>query len=357
MTNSLLLLFSLALSAAAAPDAPSIDTLMDNGHWKRARAAVEASYKANPNDAHVNYLMARLRQRYGNLDDAAKYAEAAVKLDPKVSAHHRILGEIYGDQAEKVSVFKQISLGNKIKSEFETALQLDPNHWENISNKVSFYMEAPGILGGDKKKAREIANDLVKRDPVHGYQVLAYIASKENNKDEVARMRVAAANADPKNYEANLELAGMYLNSGRDFDKAEQHARACMESQPDRVGGYRLLAYALAAQKRPDEVAKLVVRAAAAIPDDISPYVLAARGFLLNGVELDKAEAYLKKYLAETTEPEPSAPLIAGTHWSLALVYEKQGHKPEAIAELQAALRLKPDFKPAQNDLKRITGA
>jgi hypothetical protein len=36
------------------------------------------------------------------------------------------------------------------------------------------------------------------------------------------------------------------------------------------------------------------------------------------------------------------------------LVYEKQGHKQEAHAELETALRLKPDFEPAKRDLKRL---
>ena len=48
------------------------------------------------------------------------------------------------------------------------------------------------------------------------------------------------------------------------------------------------------------------------------------------------------------------APLLAGAHWSLGLVYEKEGRKQDAIAELETSLRLKPDFEPAQKDLKRL---
>jgi len=75
---------------------------------------------------------------------------------------------------------------------------------------------------------------------------------------------------------------------------------------------------------------------------------------LRDSVELPKAEAYLKKYIAGTKEPEPGAPIIAGAHWSLGLVYEKQGRKPEARAELETAVRLKPDFEQAKKDLKRM---
>jgi tetratricopeptide (TPR) repeat protein len=41
-------------------------------------------------------------------------------------------------------------------------------------------------------------------------------------------------------------------------------------------------------------------------------------------------------------------------HSSLGLICEKEGRKPEAIAELQTALRLNPDFEAAKQDWKRI---
>jgi hypothetical protein len=41
-------------------------------------------------------------------------------------------------------------------------------------------------------------------------------------------------------------------------------------------------------------------------------------------------------------------------HRSLGLLYEKEGRKSDAISELQTALRLKPDFEAAKQDLKRL---
>src|SRR5580700_175757 len=68
-----LLLALPALAAAAVPGSvPSIDALIENGHWKRARAQAEADYKANPKDARTVYRLARVRHVFGNLDEAAK---------------------------------------------------------------------------------------------------------------------------------------------------------------------------------------------------------------------------------------------------------------------------------------------
>jgi tetratricopeptide (TPR) repeat protein len=134
----------------------------------------------------------------------------------------------------------------------------------------------------------------------------------------------------------------------------EEHARAALDLNSDRIAAYRLLAYALASQKRFDETAKILANAEAAVPDDLSPYVYAARAMLAIKAELPKAEDYLKKFLSATKGPEAGSPSLAGAHWSLRLVCEKQGRLPEAKSEFQTALRLKPDFEPAKRDLKRM---
>jgi tetratricopeptide (TPR) repeat protein len=352
---ALLTVVSSLLPPAAIAAGADLDKLMDDGHWKRARVLAEAAFKANPNDAFANYCMTRVMQRFGDAEQAVKYGETAVKLDPKSSAYHRALGDAYSDQIEKVSTFKQLGIARKMRAEFEAALAIDPKNPENILNLIEYFMQAPGMFGGDKKKAHQMADDEVKLNPAQGYLALARIAAIEKQENLVDGLYRKAVEADPKDYDARLTLAAhLAIGSAKDFPQAEQNAKAAIEANPDRIGGYRWLAYAVASQKRVDDAAKVIARAEAAIPDDISPYVYAARALLALGVELPRAEAWLKKYLAETKEPEPSAPLIAGAHWSLGLVYEKEGRKPEAVAELETSLRLKPDFEPAKKDLKRI---
>ncbi len=67
-----------------------------------------------------------------------------------------------------------------------------------------------------------------------------------------------------------------------------------------------------------------------------------------------KSPGFAAVAIVTLTEPEPGAPMLAGPHWSLAVVLEKLDRKPEAIRELQEALRLKPDFEQAKRDLKRL---
>jgi tetratricopeptide (TPR) repeat protein len=114
------------------------------------------------------------------------------------------------------------------------------------------------------------------------------------------------------------------------------------------------LALTLILEKRFDDAARVLSRAEAAIPDDLSPHYSAARGLLRDGSDVSKAEAYLQKYISQTKEPESGAPPLAAAHWSLGLAFEKEGRKSDARQELETALRLKPDFEPAKKDLKRL---
>src|SRR5438093_11983874 len=138
-----LLLIVLTLPAVCA-DA-KIESLMECGHWKRARAAAETALKTHPNDARAAYYLARVRQVFGNLDEGVKDAELAVKLDANFAPAHRILGEMDGEKARKASFLKQIGLARKIRSEFEKAASLDPKDSDNLSDLIIYYLEAPGI--------------------------------------------------------------------------------------------------------------------------------------------------------------------------------------------------------------------
>jgi len=350
-TVFLLVLFAMALPAGE----PDAQIFFDNGHYKRARDLAEANYRTHPNDARATYLLAMARHVFAKFDDAVKYGETAVRLDPKSSPYHRELGEIYADQADTASIFKQLGLARKCRAEFEAAVAIAPKDPENLYDQMLFFLQAPGVVGGDKKKAIDIANEMVKINPARGYLALAHIAHSDKEEGKLEDLYKKAVEADPKYYESHIVLAQFYLDPQHTNAAAcEQQSRAALDLNPDRVDAYRWLAYALVLEKRFDDAAKVIARAEAAVPDDLAPYVHAARAMLREGVELPKAETYLKKYINETKEPEPDSTPIAGAHWSLGLVYEKEGRKADARSELETAVRLKPDFEQAKKDLKRL---
>src|SRR4051812_2070633 len=190
------------LCAAAIQAQTAIQDLIEGGHYKRARSAVEAKYKETPNDAETLCLMAIIRQHWGKLDEAEKFAEKAVALNPKEARYHFQLAEAVGEKAQKASVLHQIGLGRQFKKEADLTLQLDPRHVGGLNNMMMFYLEAPGIIGGDKAKAREMADRIMKIDPVQGYLAELTLARKEKQGDRTEELLRKAVEARPENYQA-----------------------------------------------------------------------------------------------------------------------------------------------------------
>ncbi|SPE30017.1 putative Tetratricopeptide repeat protein [Candidatus Sulfopaludibacter sp. SbA3] len=313
------LAIAFALAALAAD--PDAESLMRNGHWKRAREVAEALYHAHPNDAYAAWLLARVRRAFGDAAGEMQYAAMAVHLDPKGSAYHRELGLAYLQQVEHSSMLKAIGTMRNCRAELDAALAIAPRDPDNLFEKMDFLLQAPGLAGGDKKKALAAANELVQVDPARGYLALARVAWKQREFGRLEELHRKAVEANPHSYDALVALAGLYLGrpvvpedsnsrSRTNFKLAEQHARAALEVNPDRIEAYRILAVSLVSQRRFEETEKLLALSGRAIPDDLSPYVWAARTMRRDGVELARAETYLQKYLAQTREPEVGAPSL-----------------------------------------------
>jgi tetratricopeptide (TPR) repeat protein len=86
--------------------------------------------------------------------------EKLVALEPKNSNFHHWLGKCYGRIAETVSWLKAISMAKKTRKEFEKAVELDEKNYNALEDLMQYYLEAPGFLGGSKKKANEIKKQL-----------------------------------------------------------------------------------------------------------------------------------------------------------------------------------------------------
>ena len=349
----LLALFTLSALPALAGD-PSPEALAEAGHYKRLRAIVEPRVKANPSDAEANYLLSRVKLAFVETDAALALAEKAVALDATKARYHLQLARVCGRMAQRAGMFKGMSLARRFRRETETALALDPKYIDARSALMEFYWEAPGIAGGDKKKAHQLADEVLRLDAARGYLAQASLAQRE--KTDQAKLEGVyrkALEADPRSYEVQITLASFYLaDAQKKYDLAEKHAGEAQKLDPDRGGAYAMLAITYASAERWQQLDGALAQAEKNVPDNFNPYYQAGRILLTNGSDLPRAERYFRKYL--TQEPEGNTPPPAAAHWRLGLVLEKQGRKKEAIAELENAVRLDPNFEPAKKDLKRL---
>jgi tetratricopeptide (TPR) repeat protein len=347
---------AVVICVLAAPlwaDSPQAD-LATHGHWKRLKAQIEPR-AANASDAEAQWLLSRVRMAYRDYDGALPPAEKAAALDSRNADYQWQLAQVVGELASSASVFKQIGLAKRYKREVDAALAIDPRHTEALTGLMEFYNRAPGIVGGDKKKALQIVDQLMAIDKVAGCAAKVRLLGQQSPPPigEIEQAWVQAVQADPNRYEPHVNLANIYAGGASPrWELAEKEALAARHIDPDRVTPYGLLASVYAVQEKWADVDAILADAEKRIPDNLSPYLRTAGTLSNAGKDLPRAERYARKYLSQ--EPEPNASSFAVAHWRLALVLEKQGRKADAIAELQTAARLDPKFEPAQKDLKRL---
>ena len=343
--------FLLCFSVAPLCAQNDFDQLMADGHYKRARVAIEARYKDAPNDPETLRRLSRVRQLWGNLDEAYKLAERAVALAPKDAEAHYQLAETAGQKAEKASMIHQMGLGRQFKKEIDLVLQLDAKHTGAMRGLMVFYLEAPGVIGGDKAKARMMAEQIARLDPVEGAQAQIDLARRLKQEIRPEELLRKATSARPESYEGHLQL-GTYLANQKNLADGEREAREAIRLHPGRVTAYGLLAAIQVHQEHWNDLGTTLTQAEKAVPDNLLPYFRAANNCLTRKVELGRAEGYFRKYL--TMEPEPGSPGVAAVRWRLGLVLEAMGRKADAIKEIEASVAMDGNNPQVKADLKRL---
>jgi tetratricopeptide (TPR) repeat protein len=342
----------LLWTAAVLVAQPTPQVLIDQGHFKRAIVLIEAKYAATPNDAESLCLMSWLKQSRGDLAAAQQLAEKAVAVAPNDAKCHFRLAEALGEEAKDASKLRQIGLGRRFKKEIDTTLALDPKHLGALNYLMQFYLQAPGILGGDTKKAKAVPAQIMPVDPVKAYFAEVALARHEKQEDRVEELYRKAVEARPSSYEARTAYSNYLINAKTPkVAEAELNAREALKLDPGRPSAHTILAAAFAIQQKWPEVDTALAQAEKDVPDNLVPYLRIGNYCLGKNAELPRAERYFRKYL--TQSPEPGSPTHAYTHWRLGLVMEREGRKPDAIAEWQTAVRLDPKSN-AKDDLKRL---
>lgn len=331
-----LLLLGLAIGASA-QSAP--EKLIVEGHWKRARAIVEARMREAPDDPLANFLFSQIRNAFGDRDSPLPAAEKAVALDGRTAKYHRQLAEVLGVTAQHANVFQQAMLARRFRKEIDTALALDPRDTQAWRDLLEFYLLAPGIIGGDEDKAAATAQRLAAIDPLEGFLAQARLAAYRRQPEKTEDFFRKAVAAQPASYRAHFALAQFYLSPLRlSPENAERQALEALTRDRSRVEAYMVLAEVYADREKWGELDSVLAAAAKEVPDDFAPYYRAAERLLASGKDLSRAELYLRTYLSQ--EPEGNQPPLAEAHWKLGLILDNQSRKAEAATEWREALRL-----------------
>jgi tetratricopeptide (TPR) repeat protein len=312
-TLSSLALFCLLLPSACAATSPK--ELLAAGRVDEALQTLEQQVSRSATDAESYNLLCRAYFMIDEWDRGIAACERARNLDPSKSLYHLWLGRIYGEKADHVGFLSAAGLVKKVRTEFERAVELDPESWEARADLADFYLSAPAIVGGGRDKAQAQANAIAALNPALAHWIAAQIAAKEHDTASAEREYRAAIAANQSLGRAWVDLAGLLFRNNRP-DDMEQVLRG-LESAP-------------VAQRE-------------ALRDGASILLRAGRDFPL-------AIRLLRRYLASPVEAAPAFK----AHDMLGQLLEKQGDRRAAAEEYRAALALCHTDARAREDLKRV---
>ena len=309
----LLAYIALAFSISARAESPA--DLLTAGRVDDAIQALQQQVARSPNDAASQNLLCRAHFMLDEWDRGIPSCERAVALDSTNALYHLWLGRIYGEKADRAGFLSAMSLAKKVHTEFERSVELDPSNVAARTDLAEFYLEAPGIVGGGKDKARAQAEAITRLDPATAHWVTARLAERAKDDPAAEREYRAAIDASHGGARAWLNLAIFFRRTNR-FDEMEQ-ALTTMESRP---------------LDRPDS-----------LMDGASMLLRTGRNYPL-------AVRLLRRYLQSPVETGPAFK----AHSMLGQLLEKQGDRAGAATEFRAALALAHTYAPAKEALHRI---
>ncbi|HTF43086.1 MAG TPA: tetratricopeptide repeat protein [Terriglobales bacterium] len=312
-----LFLASLASATAIAAADDTAQSQLAQGRVDDAINTLHGQISSSPNDPEAHNLLCRAYLTLGQWDRGISSCERAVTLEPNNSRYHLWLGRVYGEKADKANFMTAAGLAKKVHTEFETAVQLNPNNVDARADLAEFYLEAPGIVGGGREKAEAQAATLATIDPAKAHWVNARIAEKK-----------------------------------KDPETAEKQYRAAIASSHGSAGAWLHLAQFYKHVGRMAEMDDAIHQVASAPLDQADVLVDAAHLLLDTSRNLPEANLLLRRYVSSASTVEQAPAFKA--HYLLGTVLERQGDNQGAAREYRAALTLAKSFSAAQEALNRV---
>ena len=264
----------------------------------------------------ARYFLGRIAYDQKKYEDAADFFEEATEAkDGQVAIYYNWLGNTCGTIAQDANVFRQGMLAPKMKRAWEKAIELDPEILDARYSLISYYTQAPGIMGGSFDKAKEMSRKIGEIIPVQGHRTMGNILVLEKKYDEAEREYIAMAKLDRG---FSSVLSNFYFNQKK-YDKAFALFDEALKTNPaDMIAVYQM-----------------------------------GKTCALSGQRLDYGEECLQKYLAHT--PAKNEPSHAGANMRLAQIYEKKGNRAEAKQKYEAALKSDNSLQEAKDGLTRVS--
>ena len=145
------------------------EQLFKEEKYDQARSIFESVLNSNPSDLKTIEYLGDIAGQAKSWDKAIVYYKKLKDLKPSEANYHYKYGGAIGMKAKESNKFKALSMIDEVKSSFERAISLNPDHIDARWALIELYIQLPGFVGGSESKAIKYSNELLQISAVDGY--------------------------------------------------------------------------------------------------------------------------------------------------------------------------------------------
>ena len=215
--SGLILSSSVLANTAEQALAEQVKALWQAKDMQAAQALLTPLVTKKTKDAQLLALLGQTEALLNNADKAEDLLEKAVKIDSNNADYQHWYATASCNQAASASMLSALGHAKRCKKAYETALKLAPDNPRSYIALGSFLAQAPGIAGGDKDKALQLAEQLKQIDPLQG--ALLQLNASDLQDDAVFNALLAKD-------ELLTQRPETYLQRGVAFSRVDEHVKA-----------------------------------------------------------------------------------------------------------------------------------
>ena len=299
---------------------------------ERAVGLIRQSLQSNPNHVEALNNLGVAYRKLGRFEDAFRAHERAVELSPGSAVAHDNLG---GD-AHALGRF------DEALAHYDAALRLDPRSADALRNRGATLLE----LGRLDEAAGSLEASLgIEPDSAEAHHSLGTVLLRARRPAEAIAQFNEAVRLDPAHAEARNNLGMALEMTGRLPEAAAQYAEAA-RVKPSAIT-LDNLGYALLRMGRHDE-ALAHFESAVRLQPDYAPARISLGTLLLDAGRVEEA---LQHYRVAVEHSQGST--AAEAHNGMGVALGSSGAIDSAIGHFREAVRLRPDYPEARQNLAR----
>ena len=290
---------------------------IENYRSKGACEMLESHLPEMGESAEIQIAFGRCLTQTDRFEEAIDHYKAQKELLNENADYHFWYGQAYLAKLNSINNFVEKGIwASRTKTKFQKAVELNPDHLDARESLARYYLNAPAIAGGSKKKARQQIDEIKMRDPARGYGLQARLYTQEKKYED-------AKNEYLKYLEISKDTVEVYYQIGFNHQTEKQYHEALEAFQVSITAG----------------------------SDYNKAYYQYARTAIFSESNLGKALEYINHFI---DYPAEDGPEVTHAYWRKGMIYQLMGDQDAAKKWYIKALELDPDNQYAIKSLQEL---